>query len=95
LLEVSLRTSRDVEVEVAIPIGCMVPLTLAAAALVGVGLFVGVRLEAASAPVGSPTLAWGRLVGGEPGPASFVVSRSFYRRWPSPLTMPATWQTRT
>lgn len=34
----------------AIPIGCMVALAIAAAALVGVGLFVGVRLQAASAP---------------------------------------------
>jgi hypothetical protein len=35
---------------VAIPIGCMVPLAVTAAALVGVGLFVRVRLQAASAP---------------------------------------------
>jgi hypothetical protein len=50
MLQRLLRTPRGVEVGVAIPIGCMVPLAIAAAALVGVGLFVGVRLQAASAP---------------------------------------------
>jgi hypothetical protein len=50
MLQRLLRTPRGVEVVVAIPIGCMVPLAIAAAALVGVGLFVGVRLQAASAP---------------------------------------------
>jgi hypothetical protein len=43
-------TSRDVEDWVAIPTGCRVPLAIAAAALVGVGLFVRVRLQAARAP---------------------------------------------
>ncbi len=45
-----LRTPRDVEVGIAVPIGCMVPLAIAAAALVGAGVFAGVRLHAASAP---------------------------------------------
>ena len=33
----------DVEVGVAIPIGCMVPLAIAAAGLVGAGMLIGLR----------------------------------------------------
>ncbi len=44
-----LRTPRtDVEVGVAVPIGCMVPLAIAAAVLVGAGLFWGTRLAPAA-----------------------------------------------
>jgi hypothetical protein len=47
-----LRTPRgnDVEVSVAIPIGCMVPLAIAAAVLVGAGVLVGTHMGASSAP---------------------------------------------
>lgn len=42
MLRKLLRTPRaDIEVGVAIPIGCMVPLAIAAAALVVVGVLVG------------------------------------------------------
>ncbi|MCA1648377.1 MAG: hypothetical protein LC797_23930, partial [Chloroflexi bacterium] len=45
-----LRTPQgNVEVGVAIPIGCMVPLAIAAAALVGAGVLAGTRLQAATA----------------------------------------------
>jgi hypothetical protein len=38
-----LRTPRGVEIGVAIPVGCMVPLAIVAAALVGAGVMVGTR----------------------------------------------------
>ena len=41
MLQRLLRTPRGVEVGVAIPIGCMVQLAIAAAALVGAGVFLG------------------------------------------------------
>jgi hypothetical protein len=41
MLQRLLRMLRGVEVGVAIPIGCMVPLAIAAAALVGAGLLIG------------------------------------------------------
>src|SRR6266852_2476172 len=46
-----LRTPRgnDVEVGVAIPIGCMVALAIAAAVLVGAGVLLGVRYRDATA----------------------------------------------
>ena len=37
------------EVGIAVPIGCMVPLAIAAAALVGAGVFVGQRFQPVSA----------------------------------------------
>jgi hypothetical protein len=45
MLERLLRTLRaNTVVGVAIPVGCMVPLAIAAAVLVGAGVFVGTRL---------------------------------------------------
>jgi hypothetical protein len=46
MLQRLLRTPRgtDVEVGVAVPIGCMLSLAIAAAALVAVGVFVGAQL---------------------------------------------------
>jgi hypothetical protein len=45
MLQRLLRTPRaDVEIGVAIPVGCMVPLAIAAAVLVGAGVFLGTRL---------------------------------------------------
>ena len=40
----------DLQIGLAIPIGCMVPLAIAAAALVGAGVFVGTRLGSQPAP---------------------------------------------
>ena len=61
-----LRTPRaDLEVGVAIPIGCMVPLAIAAAALVGAGVLVGNHFQPGS---GAPDRVTVRVIDdGAPG----------------------------
>jgi hypothetical protein len=45
MLQRLLRTPRaDLEVGIDIPVGCLIPLAIAAAALVGTGVFLGTRL---------------------------------------------------
>jgi hypothetical protein len=52
MLQRLLRMPRGVEVGVAIPIGCMVPLAIAAATLIGVGVLIGLQTRSAMvAPV--------------------------------------------
>jgi hypothetical protein len=50
MLKRLLRAGPDVEVGVAIPIGCLAPLALAIAVLVGVGVAVGTHLGQSSTP---------------------------------------------
>jgi hypothetical protein len=61
---VLLRTPRaDLEVGVAIPVACMVPLAIAAAVLVGASVFLGTRL----APTGAGHVVVGVIADGAVG----------------------------
>ena len=49
-----LRAGPDIEVGVAVPIGCLVPAALAIAVLVGVGVMLGSRLGQSGLSAPSP-----------------------------------------
>ncbi len=49
MLQRLLHTLRTVEVGIAIPVGCMVPLAIAAAVLAGAGVLIGQRFQPAPA----------------------------------------------